>query len=145
MNTSRTHIRHIRQERNLYEKGLWIDHQKAVIVTVRGEEDDTKVILSDVEKHAKSGNNADDTSLDVFTEHLNIYYEKVISELRGAESIFLFGPGEAKGELEKRLAKENLGEHIKAVETADKMTDAQVAAKVKEHFLHHGAARFMPD
>ncbi len=127
------------------KKGLWIDHHKAVIVTVTGEDSATKVIHSDVEKHGKSGNDADDTSLDVFTEHLNKYYEQVISELRGAESIFLFGPGEAKGELEKRLTKENPGEQIKAVETADKMTDAQVAAKVKEHFLHHGAARFMPN
>ena len=127
------------------KKGLWIDHQKAVIVTVRGEDGATKVIYSDVEKHGKSGNDADDTSLAVFTEHLNKYYEEVISELRGAESIFIFGPGEAKGELEKRLAKENLGELVKAVETADKMTDAQVAEKVKEHFLHRGAARIMPN
>jgi len=80
----------------------------------------------------------------VFTEHLNKYYEKVISQLRGAESIFLFGPGEAKGELEKRLAKDNLGELVKAVETVDKMTDPQIAAKVKEHFFHHGAMRIMP-
>ncbi|MEO8074377.1 MAG: hypothetical protein ABI686_14150 [Acidobacteriota bacterium] len=125
------------------KKGLWIDHHKAVIVTVTGENGATKVIHSDLEKHGKSGNDADDTSLNVFTKHLNKYYEKVISELRSADSIFLFGPGEAKGELEKRLAKENLGEHVKSIETADKMTDAQVAAKVKEHFLHHGAARIM--
>ena len=127
------------------KKGLWIDHQKAVIVTVTGEDNETKVIHSEIEKHGKSGNDADDTNLNVFTEHLNNYYEKVIFELRDAESIFLFGPGEAKGELEKRLAKENLSERVKAVETADRMTDAQIAAKVKEHFLHHGAARIMPN
>lgn len=109
-----------------------------------GEDEETKVIHSDVKKHGKSGNDADDTSLSVLTEHLNIYYEQVISQLRGAESIFLFGPGEAKGELEKRLAKENSGERIAAVETADKMTDPQIAAKVKEHF-HHGAMRIMPN
>ena len=127
------------------KKGLWIDHQKAVIVTVTGEDDETKVIHSEIEKHGKNGNDADDTSLRVFTEHLNKYYEKVISQLRGAESLFLFGPGEAKGELEKRLAKENLGELVKAVETTDQMTDPQIAAKVREHFLHHGAMRIMPN
>ena len=72
--------------------------------------------------------------------HLNTYYEKVISCLRDAESIFLFGPGEAKGELEKRIEKDNLGDHIVGVETADKMTDPQIVAKVKEHFLHRRAA-----
>jgi hypothetical protein len=32
--------------------------------------------------------------------HLNIYYDAVIASIRGAESIWIFGPGEAKGELE---------------------------------------------
>ncbi len=127
------------------KKGLWIDHKKAVIVSLTGEDEETRVIHSDVEKHSKSGNDADDTNLSVFTEHLGIYYEKVISQLREAESIFLFGPGEAKGELAKRLEKDYLGERIVAVEIADKMTDPQIAAKVKEHFLHHGAARIMPN
>ena len=34
-----------------------------------------------------------------FADQLNIYYDEVISILRDAESILLFGPGEAKGEL----------------------------------------------
>ena len=41
------------------------------------------------------------------TAHLNTYYDKVIAYIRDAESILLFGPGEAKGELEKRLAHKN--------------------------------------
>ena len=38
-----------------------------------------------------------------FADKLNIYYDEVISVLRDVESILLFGPGEAKVELEKRL------------------------------------------
>ena len=44
------------------------------------------------------------------------------------------GPGEAKGELEKRLEYEGLKAHVLAVEAADKMTDRQVSAKVRERF-----------
>ncbi|MFO8240344.1 MAG: hypothetical protein R6T90_05025 [Dissulfuribacterales bacterium] len=46
----------------------------------------------------------------------------------------IFGPGKAKGELKKRLARDRLGEHIMAVETVDAMTDRQIAAKVREYF-----------
>ena len=40
----------------------------------------------------------------------------------------------AKVELEKRLAKKGLGERIVGIETVDKMTDRQIAAKVRQHF-----------
>ena len=39
------------------------------------------------------------------------------------------GPGEAKGELKARLERRGLGARIVGVETVDKMTDRQIAAK----------------
>jgi hypothetical protein len=68
------------------------------------------------------------------TGELNTYYDAVASAVRDAESLLIFGPGEAKGEFRKRLEKNNLGGHVAAVETADKMTDRQIAAKVREYF-----------
>ena len=44
------------------------------------------------------------------------------------------GPGEAKLELEKRLAHEELKQSIVGIETVDKMTDRQIAAKVRKYF-----------
>jgi hypothetical protein len=44
------------------------------------------------------------------------------------------GPGEAKGELVKRLQSEHLGERIVGVEVVDKMTDHQIAARVRQQF-----------
>ena len=70
-----------------------------------------------------------------FTNNLNSYYDEVIAVLRGADTIQIFGPGEAKGEFEKRLEHAGLKAHILAVETADKMTENQIAAKVRERFL----------
>ncbi len=123
--------------------GLWIDHEKAVIVSVTGTQEETRLIHSNVEKQRRQTGvsmPADDVRQRELTGHLNTYYEEVISCIRDAESILLFGPGEAKGELKKRLEIDNLGDLIAGVETADKMTDPQIAAKVKEHFLHHNAA-----
>jgi hypothetical protein len=77
---------------------------------------------------------ADDSRQKTFTGHLNIYYDAVIACLRDAEAILIFGPGEAKGELKKRLEGLNLGGRIVGVETVDKMTDRQIAAKVRQRF-----------
>jgi hypothetical protein len=77
---------------------------------------------------------ADDLREKRFTGHLNIYYDAVIASIRGAESILIFGPGEAKGELKQRLEGDKLGGHIVSIETVDKMTDRQIAAKVRQQF-----------
>jgi hypothetical protein len=58
----------------------------------------------------------------------------LIAAMRDAESILIFGPGEAKGELKERLERNYLGGRIVAVEAVDKMTDRQIAAKVRQHF-----------
>ena len=121
--------------------GLWIDHRKAVIVIIKDGEDEIKKIKSNMEKHVRfsSGDASEDgSSEDVrdrqFENHLNSYYDKVIAYIRDADSILIFGPGEAKGELEKRIEHEGLKAHILPIETADKMTDRQILAKVRERF-----------
>jgi hypothetical protein len=70
-----------------------------------------------------------------YANQLNKYYDKVIAAIRGADSIQIFGPGEAKGELEKRIIRNGLKAHRPAIEATDKMTDPQIAVKVREHFL----------
>jgi hypothetical protein len=70
-----------------------------------------------------------------FTGHLNKYYDQVIGCIRDADAILILGPGEAKIELEERLGKEALRGRIVGVETVDKMTDRQVAARVRQRFL----------
>ena len=121
------------------EVGLWIDHRKAVIVSVTDKGEETILIISDMEKHVRySGAAQEDSAEDQrdarFTGHLNKYYDRVISCVRDAESILIFGPGEAKVELEKRLEKESLGERVVGIETVDKMTDRQIAARVRQQF-----------
>ena len=123
--------------------GLWIDHRKAVVVFVKGKDEEIKVITSQEENHhghSGASKPADDLRQRELTGHLNSYYDEVISCIREAASILIFGPGEAKGELKKRLEKENLDGRIVSVEPADKMTDPQVVAQVREHFLKQRAA-----
>ena len=121
--------------------GLWIDHKEAFIVFVGEEAEEREHLESGMEKHVRfSGHSTFDTgSADnlrdrQFAEHLSKYYDEVIAQIHEAESIFLFGPGEAKGELKKQLVAHGLGERIVGVETTDKLTENQIAAKIRLHF-----------
>ncbi len=127
--------------------GLWIDHRKASIVTVTDKGEEMGLIVSKAERQPRrSGDSplkgpyephhvpAQDSLQRTLTEHLNIFYDAVIASVRDAESIMIFGPGEAKGELKERLEKNGLGGRIVGIETVDKMTDRQIAAKVRQRF-----------
>jgi len=127
--------------------GLWIDHRKAVIVAITDEGEEMGLTISKVEKQLRrSGDSplkgryeslqvpADDSREKKLTGQLNIYYDAVIASVRDADSILLFGPGEAKGELQERIAKSKLRGRIVTVETVDKMTDRQIAAKARQYF-----------
>ena len=132
--------------------GLWIDHRKAVIVAVTDEGEEMELTISKVEKQLRrSGDSplkgrygsqqipADDSRQRRLTGQLNIYYDAVIASIRDADSILLFGPGEAKGELQERIEKSKLRGRIVAVETVDKMTNRQIAAKARQYFHEHSA------
>ena len=127
------------------EIGLWVDHKKAVFVNGDGEEIVT--LISNMEKRVRFRGGtrgktaygsqyfpADDQQDRRFAEHLNRYYTEVITQLRGAKAIVIMGPGEAKFELEKRLEREGLLDNVLGIEIADKLTDRQIAARVKQFF-----------
>ncbi|MDD5008218.1 MAG: hypothetical protein PHC68_07420 [Syntrophorhabdaceae bacterium] len=127
--------------------GLWIDHRKAIVVTVTDKGEEMGLIISRAEKHPRrSGDSplkgpyesqqvpAQDSLQKTLTGHLNIYYDAVIASIHDAESILILGPGEAKGELKKRLEKQNLGGRIVNIETVDRMTNRQIASKVRRYF-----------
>ena len=128
--------------------GLWIDHREAVIVLLSGNRQETRRITSGVEKQLRrSGRSmsaapfeaqlvpADDSREREYTGHLVHYYDEVISWLRPASAILLFGPGEAKGELKKRIERDRLDLRINRFETADRMTERQIIQKVRQCYF----------
>ena len=126
------------------QAGIWIDHREAIIVFVGDDVERTTRVQSGAEAHpryagraASQEGSAEDQRDRQFAAHLRRYYDEVIGHLRDTESLLVFGPGEAKHEFEKRLASEGLGTRVVGVETVDKMTDPQIAAKVRRHFLDH--------
>ena len=77
---------------------------------------------------------ADDKRQRALTGELNHYYDAIILAVGDARPLLIFGPGEAKGQLKKRLEDKGLGACIAAIEAAGKMTDLQIGAKVRKYF-----------
>jgi hypothetical protein len=129
--------------------GVWIDHKKAVIVSASAGRFSTTTLESEVGPHARYSGRVGYPTPDGpqapgrgersyeerYEQHLDRYYDEVISHLEQPEALFIFGPGEAKLQLRERISlSKSLSERIVAIETTDKLTDPQIVAKVKQHF-----------
>ena len=122
-----------------HEVGVWIDHKKAVVVTISTGQVSTKTLMSDLGPHTRYSGSQEGGGEKKYEERHNLrldqYYDEVISQVGQPDALLLFGPGEAKLQLKDRLSRSNvLSESIVAVESADKLTDPQIVAKVKDHY-----------
>jgi hypothetical protein len=127
--------------------GVWIDHKQAIVVLITDAGKEIKKIAFDIGQRIRSAGGsrsknpykpnefvAEDTLERKLGNDRKNYYDDVIASIRGAEAILILGPGEAKGEFLKRLQSKKLRGVIVELETDDKMTDRQIAAKVGLHF-----------
>ena len=122
--------------------GLWIDNREAVIVRLTDEDEQIIRVISDAEKQIRFEGGSRKDGLQTtetiqgrkFEMQLGKYFDDIIAHIRDAEMIQIFGPGEAKDGLLKRIENDNLKERIVKIETADSMTENQIAAKVRAYF-----------
>ena len=120
--------------------GLWINRNKAVIVTIDNNIEGRSIITSDMEHYVLystvvPGDGSPEEIRDRrFWNHLGEYYDKIIAEIRDAAEIQIFGPEVAKYELQKRLENQGLAGLVVGMEDAGKMTDLQISTKVLQRF-----------
>src|SRR6476620_1517789 len=127
--------------------GIWIDHQQAVVVLISDAGQEIKKFKSVLEpraqpasasrsKHKYTPNDfiAEDTRERRLVDERKKVYDEVLACIRGADSLLILGPGEAKGELGKHIKGKKVRGLTVALETMDRMTDRQLAAKVRQYF-----------
>ena len=140
--------------------GIWLDHEKAYLVSIDKENvgseqasaESRVCIRSEVEKHvrlaggsrtAKTPYGPQDVAVDGKLDdrrrqQLRRYYQEIIASVQAARRLLIFGPGEAKYELEKAIQKnKSLSFKSLSLETTDKLTERQISAKVKKHFAQY--------
>jgi hypothetical protein len=128
--------------RNSMDKkvGLWFDFDKAVIVSITDNGEEIKRITSAMRNYVRFSKNIpgdgspEDARDTRFWNHMSEYYDQVIAHIHGARVVQIFGPGEAKFELKKRLEARGQDEHIEVSDTTDKLTDLQIAIRVRTYF-----------
>ena len=134
--------------------GVWIDHKQATIVLLSDAGQEIKKIVFDIGQPVhKTG---DGRSKNTFTRNDFVaedklerkvasdrkdYYGDVLAALRGVSTLLILGPGEAKGELGKLIQSKKVRGMAVESETADKMTDRQLTAKVSQHFAKATGAK----
>ena len=127
--------------------GMWIDHREANIVFLSSAGEKTRQIKSNVEKQRRRADDsrsngsyetqmvlASDQRERGYMDHPANYYEEVFLSAHGADTVFIFGPGEAKGELRKQFQKRHFSERIVGFESADQMTPRQISEKVRNFY-----------
>lgn len=126
--------------------GVWIDHSSARIVEAG--KDALTVVPSDVPAHTRftggggypGGQSSQRGGSERRSEErnrnaLDRYLDRVIAALGHAEAVLILGPGEAKQQLADRLERASRRPTpALTLETTDKLTDAQIVAKVTTHF-----------
>lgn len=127
--------------------GVWIDHKQAIVVLITDAGPQTKRIAFDIgqplrptgrsnlkNKYKPNDFVAEDTLERKVENDRKGNYDEVIACIKGADNLLILGPGEAKGELSKHMKAKKVRGVVAELETADKMTDRQLVAKVKQHF-----------
>ena len=129
--------------------GIWIDHEKALIITLDSGQHKLKTIESDIvtrdriDGETKSYGRFGDQSLSQekhkerrIKEQTSNYLKNLLSEIKDADELVLFGPANMKKELEKQiLHNAKLAPKLKAVVSADSMTENQMIAWVKNFYF----------
>ena len=130
------------------QKGIWIDKKKAVVITLKNGQEERAVYDSDVvtreriEGESKAFGRFGDQYLNEerkkeAREELQIkdFLDEMTEVLREADEVVIFGPAEMKIELKKQMEEDHrLSLTIQGVETADSMTENQIAAWVRDYF-----------
>lgn len=114
---------------------VWLDHHEAHVIHFNPSESESEVIKTrskHTQMHQKSGNVSG-----ARTPTNPDFLHEVIQAVADAEEILIVGPGSAKLELVKHVAKHDhqLTEKIVAVETVDHPSDGQLLAYAKKYFV----------
>jgi hypothetical protein len=120
--------------------GMWIDRNKAVIVSIADKIEARRIITSDMAHYVLyssvvPGDGSPENIRDRrYWNHLGEYYEKIIAHIRDAKEIQIFGPEIAKYELQKHLDNEGLSDLVVSIEDAGRLSDLEIATKVQKRF-----------
>ena len=130
------------------QTGIWIDRDKAHIVTIENGKERLSTITSNIDHfkpHGGSGTRLkggpqnvvqDSKYLEREKHQLKQYYTAIATQIKDTDELVIFGPADTNEKLSKELHENysSLSKKIKDVKKADSMTDNQVKALVRDFY-----------
>ncbi len=122
------------------QTGIWIDSSKAIVVTLQDSAINVKTLKSNIENriyHNKEGDNGSFSG----SQHINNekkfderkkhqtkeFLQQVCTQMKGTNSVYIFGPAEMKKHLKKvLLGDKSLSKAALEVESAEEMTQKPI-------------------
>ena len=128
--------------------GVWIDKEKALIVTLENKTEKFITIKSEVENYHPSGGfglgykgspqdaMAENKYMEREKNQLKSYFKNLVNEIKDADAIVIFGPAQTGEKFRKELDEQykDVSAKVKGLQKADSMTDNQIIAWVKDFF-----------
>ena len=129
--------------------GVWLDHAQAYLIwmdeqgqaevqhvqaePLGGGEKANQVVPGGIGVYGAVAPHA--TLADKRQQQARRLYDRVIRAMLSADKVYVFGPGLARKELKKRLEQhKDFAGQLVAIQSADKMSEAQMAAQVRTFF-----------
>lgn len=128
--------------------GIWLDKEKAHIVTLKNDAENFETIFSELEFFNPKGGSGtrlkggpqdvvqDSRYLEREKHQLKKYFHTIAEKVIDADMLVLFGPAEANEKLRKELelSYPQLAAKVKTMVRVDSMTDNQVKALVRDFY-----------
>lgn len=120
--------------------GLWLDDNKAVVISLFETCEERRVFQSGMAyqvrfSDATPGNGMPEDVRDrQYWKRFDEYYDRLLEHIQDAYAIQIFGPGDAKFELRKRLELAGLMDCVVSLTNAGRLTDFQIVARVRDCF-----------
>lgn len=127
--------------------GIWIDREHATVVVLNNKDQELKSFGSEsgepfpqtVESRAEHEYTKNDYVPEDRLQRKQAsartdMYDAVLQFVSNADSLYVIGPGEAKKEFQKHIKQKGSATVAIEIEASDKMTEPQLAAKVRAHF-----------
>jgi hypothetical protein len=116
--------------------GIWMDHSSANLIEINDNPDDSQSIVAQVGEQDEALNQRDETMIQNKEQNeLSGFFNRLSEIIINYDEVLLFGPTTAKTELVNVLKSDHHFDDIRIeVKPADKMTENQQQAFVKEHF-----------
>lgn len=129
--------------------GIWLDKEKAHIITFENEKETFETIYSEVENYHVSGGSGtkfkggpqdvvqDSKYLNREKQQFKTYFKNIIPHIKQSNKIVILGPAETFQKFRKELEENYTGINARVIniERTDSMTNNQIKALVRDYFI----------